>query len=96
MNKEQKEQLKEEAKYSLEKFEARIKELKAKQGKGSEKAAAEMKEKLAQLQSNKTDLYHKYEQLKDATEENWEDAKSVYIAAEDSFKKTVSSITSMV
>ena len=69
-------------------WEARIENIKV-------KAKAEYKEKLADMKAIRNEMKAKYDELADAVEDKWEEAKDVFSAASESFKRGFNKLKSL-
>ncbi len=91
-----KEDFKKKAKKSIDDIFAKIDELEAKKDKVKEDAKAEYEEKLNNLKTKRKELQAKYDALNNASDEKWEDVKSTFSSATDSFKDGFSKIASLI
>jgi uncharacterized coiled-coil DUF342 family protein len=91
-----KENFKKEAKKSIDDVFAKIDELEAKKDKVKEDAKAEYEEKLKNLKTKRKELQAKYDALVNASDEKWEEVKSTFSSATDSFKEGFSKIASLI
>jgi len=91
-----KEEFKKEAKKSIDDFFAKIDKLEAKKDKAEGDAKAEYEEKLNALKGKKKELQAKYDELANASDEKWEEVKSAFSSANDSFRESLSKIASLI
>ncbi|MDA3815989.1 MAG: hypothetical protein PF486_01345 [Prolixibacteraceae bacterium] len=87
---------KKEAKKSIDAIFAKIDELEAKKDKVNGDAKAEYEEKLNNLKTKKKELQAKYDALVNASDEKWEEVKSAFSSAADSYKEGFSKIASLI
>ena len=83
------------AKQQIDELFVKIDELEAKSDKLSDKAKAEVDEKISGLSKKKHELEAKYEELKNASDDKWEEVKSTFSAASASFKEGLSKLGSL-
>lgn len=81
------ESFKNKAKQSIDEIFAKIDELEAKKDKALEGAKAEIEERIIELKAKKDELTAKYNKLIDSSDENWEEVKSAFSSAAESFKE---------
>ncbi len=86
---------KETAKKQIDEMDAIIKKLEAKKDKASAKAKSEYQKQLISLKETKKKAQIKFDQMGDATEHKWEDAKHVFTDASKSFKEGFSKISKL-
>ncbi len=91
-----KEDFKNKAKKSIDDIFEKINELEAKQDKVKEHIKAEYEEKLNILKTKKKELQAKHEELFNASDEKWDEVKSTFSSAADSFKEGFSKIASLL
>jgi hypothetical protein len=89
------ENFKNKAKQSIDEIFAKIDELEAKKDKALEGAKVEFEEKINELKAKKDELTAKYNMLMDSSDENWEEVKSAFSSASESFKEGFSKIGSL-
>jgi len=61
-----------------------------------DEAKAKFNERLVELRAKKEELKAKYNELDDTSEERWEDVKTAFSSAFDSFKEGLKKITSLL
>lgn len=90
------EDFKEQAKKSIDDIFVKMDELEAKKNTIEGHAKAKHKEKINDMKTKKKELQAKYDDLSDASDEKWEEVKSAFSSASDSFKEGFSKITDLV
>ncbi|MDA3892372.1 MAG: hypothetical protein PF517_11975 [Salinivirgaceae bacterium] len=90
-----KENFKNKAKKSIDDIFAKIDALEAKNDKVKGDAKAEYEENLSNLKAKKKELQAKYDGLDSASDEKWEEVKSTFSSATDSFKEGFSKIATL-
>lgn len=91
-----KEDFKKKAKKGIDDIFAKIDELEAKKSKVEGDVKAEYEEKLNHLKTKKKELQAKHDELVIASDEKWEEVKSAFSSATDSFKEGFSKIASLI
>ena len=91
-----KQTFKENAKKSIDDIFAKINELEAKKDNVKEKVKGDYNEIIADLKSKQDVLQTNYKELKNATEDKWEEAKDAFSSALESFKEGFVKITSFL
>jgi chromosome segregation ATPase len=91
-----KKDFKTKAKKSIDDIFAKIDALEAKNDKVKGDAKAEYEENLSNLKAKKKELQAKYDGLDSASDEKWEEVKSTFSSATDSFKEGFSKIASLI
>jgi len=91
-----KEEFKKQARISLDTIFATIDELEAKKDKVTRVAKAEYEEKLNNFKTEKKVLQAEYDGLVNASDEKWEQVKSTFSSATDSFKEGFTKIASLI
>ena len=91
-----KEEFKKEAKKSLDDIFAKIGKLEAEKDKAKGDAKAEYEEKLSDMKGKKKELQAKYDKLINASDEKWDEVKSTFSSANDSFKEGLSKLESLI
>ncbi len=89
------EKFKQEAKQSIDKIFAKIDELEAKKERAKAGSVEEYDKVLANLKVKRDALVAQYDKLADISEEKWEEAKSAFSAASESFKEGFTIISSL-
>lgn len=90
----EREEFRKKAEKSLNLIFDKIDELEAKKAKAKESVKAEYEEKLALLRSQKANLQEKYDKLKDASDEKWQEVKEGFGNAAEVINKGVSDLLS--
>lgn len=90
-----KQKYKENAKKSIDEIFAKIDELEKKTESFKEKSKAEYEKNIAELKAKRAELQAKYKALENASDDKWEEVKSAFSSASDSFKEGFSKITSL-
>lgn len=78
---------KEKIKKQIDEMDDQIRIWEAKLASAKSQAKAEYYEKIADLKAKRNQVKAKYDELLDAAEEKWEDAKDVFSSASESFKE---------
>jgi len=91
-----KEDFKKEAKKGIDDIFAKIDAVEAKISKVEGDAKAEYEEMLNNLKTKKKELQAQYNELASTSDEKWEEVKSTFSSATDSFKEGLSKIASLI
>lgn len=83
---------KEKAKKSIDNLFAKIDQLEQKREKFQGDAKVKYEEKIAQLKIKRAELQQKYQNMKNASPEKWEEAKEAFNKSLDSFKAGLSKL----
>jgi len=83
---------KEKAKKSIDDLFARIDDLDLKKEKFQGEAKFKYDEKITQLKTKRAELQQKFQNMKDASPEKWEEAKEAFNKSLDSFKAGLSKL----
>lgn len=89
------EEFKAKANQRIDEISAKINELKAKRASVKEASKDKYEESIKELETRKADLQSKYQDLLHASDEKWEEVKSAFSSAADSFKEGFSKIASL-
>ncbi len=90
-----KQEYQQEAKNFIDDVFAKIDELETKKDKIVGEAKFEYEKKIIMLKSKEKDLQEKYDDLINASDDKWEEVKSAFSSATDSFKEGLSKIKSL-
>lgn len=90
-----KEEFKAKAAKSIDEVAAKIDELKAKKESVEHHVKSDYEQAIKTLGNKKVEIQAKYDDLKDASEDKWEEAKEAFSSASDSFKEGLSKISSL-
>ena len=91
-----KEEFKARANQRIDEISAKINEIKAEKESVKSDAKEEFQESIKELESKKVDLQSNYYALLNATDEKWEEVKSAFSEAADSFKEGFSKLSALV
>lgn len=91
-----KEEFKVKANRTIDEVSAKINELKEKKELVEQGSKSKYEENLKTLKMKKTDLEAKYSELKNASDDKWEEVKNAFSSASDSYEEGLSKITSLL
>jgi peptidoglycan hydrolase CwlO-like protein len=91
----EREKFKTKAKKSIDDIFAKINELESKRDKVREDAKGEYDERISNLKTRREELQKKYESLKKAGDDKWEEAKKTFSSSADSFKEGFSKLSGL-
>jgi len=87
---------KEKAKQQIDEMAAQIEKLEAKKDMAQADVKMKYEQQLGHLKNKKAQAQAKFEELKDASNERWEEARDVFASASESFKQGFSELTKLV
>lgn len=87
---------KEKAKQQIDEMAAQIEKLEAKKDMAQADVKMKYEQQLGHLKNKKAQAQAKFEELKDASNERWEEARDVFASATESFKQGFSELTKLV